>query len=196
MKKEIVIFTGTPENNLAVDELLHKCGFKWSCGREMIPTNMIWSRALARTIADGKVKCVSIDTPNDAYGYKCEVYTSVGLTQEIVASLPGARELPPSGPFEFEGRQWVVDGDEKRRVRYMDYFIGECDGKINRMVNYCKSEFYEQYIGERWILRPLITEELQAAIDHQQQTAKTVSSARKANKEALALVAELNGKPS
>lgn len=109
------------------------------------------------------------------------------LTDEIFRSLPGAKEQPPPGPFPFEGGQWVVDGDEKRSVRMGEIFLTEPG------MSPVKEQEADDDGHKRWILRPLITPELQAAMDHADQTRKAATETQRAHKEALDRVKELGG---
>jgi hypothetical protein len=169
-ERAILIMTETEEANVKVGKMLHDAGFTCCDGQSLLrsiyPTHN--RQVYPDKTVSTPVRGLYPDLTKKIRGGNIVVYHHSELTPELVAGFPGARELKPEGPFKRDNIELVVDG-ERRRIPCIDeYFltdyeddrgrVAKCEGAISVMSN-------KEHGQQRWILRPLISEEKQAALD-------------------------------
>jgi hypothetical protein len=171
MNRTITIFTGSEYANRKVDTILHDAGFKWDSGQALsvykAPTS------LARTVRNSKVKSTSHEKYNGGHnGEDSLVYHHLELTLELALTFPGAKELPPKGPFSYKGDRYEIDGDKKREVVPGDYFIDGAYPKhiLEPQIHHSNGNGF----GFRWILKLVESKEKQALTNQFKQLEEDV----------------------
>ena len=176
--KDVLIITGTPEANVMVDEIIAKyfvmprwCGANLACAETAFARGFIDNAYLHGFSKDGQP-------------FRGTIYHHSELTPAIVATFPGARELPPDGSWEYKGVELSVDGEEKKPVVPGLYYINQ--GGYAR-------KSYSTFLDngpndpkERWILKPIISPELLAARERLTACAETVAESAVARRKAVA----------
>ena len=244
----ILIIANDSQEIERVDNLLNEHGFKWFSGKSLLDRDVLNADPnLHRIVTEHGILY------GPASGETKIVYMASSICASTISKFPGARELPPVGPFTynntplkvdgdtrrvpnngdyfltligrvekrdvtyplkadethgarrwclkvakpegpfiFEGREYEIDGDEKRYEQPGQVYLNRGKSSCNRCGEIAGTP---ENIGEpAWILRPIISDELQAAIDHEKQCSTVWNEAETALQQATLRREELENK--